>query len=502
MQIWPAIDLRGGKCVRLRQGDYRQETVFGEDPAAMACRWVDAGARQLHLVDLEGARDGSLANRAAIAAILGAVQIPCQLGGGIRDEATIVDLFALGLQRLVIGTQALKRPAWFRDMCRKFPDRLVVGIDARDGRVATDGWLETSQVEATALAQGLAEEPIAGIVYTDIAKDGMMARPESEGDGRDGVRGGRSGHRVRGRDDGRGCPAAGIDGRGGMHYREIAVRRKPDIERRVGSGGTPVAARSTEVSAPGRVACRRPGWPAPRNTITTQHSRQGKQGIPAMAKANIQDIRNLVVCGHGGCGKTTLVDHLLTKTGAVNAHPSVDDGTSICDFDPEEKHHKYTIEAKVVHFEHGGKYFQVIDTPGYPDFIGQTIGAMHGVDTAAIVINAQSGIEVNTRRVFAEAGKAGLGRMIVINKMDAENIDFPALVDVIREMWGNACVLLNVPVGHGASFTGRGQHAQRARRHQRRADRSPRDPRSAAGVDHRSRRGGDGAIFRGHAADR
>jgi elongation factor G len=173
-----------------------------------------------------------------------------------------------------------------------------------------------------------------------------------------------------------------------------------------------------------------------------------------MAKANIQDIRNLVLCGHGGCGKTTLVDHLLTTIGAVNAHPSVDDGTSICDFDPEEKHHKYTIEAKVVHFEHGGKFFQVIDTPGYPDFIGQTIGAMHGVDTAAIVINAQAGIEVNTRRVFAEAGKAGLGRMIVINKMDAENIDFPALVDVIREMWGNACVLLNVPIGHGASFTG------------------------------------------------
>jgi elongation factor G len=173
-----------------------------------------------------------------------------------------------------------------------------------------------------------------------------------------------------------------------------------------------------------------------------------------MAKANIQDIRNLVVCGHGGCGKTTLVDYLLTKTGAVNAHPSVDEGTSICDFDPEEKHHKYTIEAKVVHFEHGGKHFRVLDTPGYPDFIGQTIGAMHGVDTAAIVINAQAGIEVNTRRVFAEAGKAGLGRMIVINKMDTENIDFPALVAGIREMWGSACVLLNVPIGHGATFAG------------------------------------------------
>ena len=108
----------------------------------------------------------------------------------------------------------------------------------------------------------------------------------------------------------------------------------------------------------------------------------------------------------------------------------------------------------MVHFDHGGKHFHVIDTPGYPDFIGQTIGAMRGVDTAAIVINAQSGIEVNTRRVFAEAEKAGLGRMIVINKMDAENIDFPALVDSIQELFGTGCVLLNVPLGHGADFRG------------------------------------------------
>ncbi|MHB0955293.1 MAG: 1-(5-phosphoribosyl)-5-[(5-phosphoribosylamino)methylideneamino]imidazole-4-carboxamide isomerase [Pirellulaceae bacterium] len=177
MQIWPAIDLRGGKCVRLRQGDYRQETVFGDDPVAIACRWRDSGARQLHLVDLEGARDGTLANRTTVAAILAAVTIPCQLGGGIRDEATIADLLALGLQRLVIGTQALKQPDWFRRMCHKFPGRLVVGLDARNGFVATDGWLETSQVEATTWARALADEPIAGLVYTDIAKDGMMEGP-------------------------------------------------------------------------------------------------------------------------------------------------------------------------------------------------------------------------------------------------------------------------------------------------------------------------------------
>ena len=177
MQIWPAIDLRDGKCVRLRQGDYRQETVFGDDPAAMACRWVDQGAQQLHLVDLDGARTGHLANRSAIASIVAAVGVPCQLGGGIRDEETIAQLLQLGLQRLVVGTQALKDPAWFREMCHKFPHQLVAGIDARGGRVATDGWLQTSEFEATQWAIDLSRQPIAAIVYTDIAKDGMMEGP-------------------------------------------------------------------------------------------------------------------------------------------------------------------------------------------------------------------------------------------------------------------------------------------------------------------------------------
>ena len=173
-----------------------------------------------------------------------------------------------------------------------------------------------------------------------------------------------------------------------------------------------------------------------------------------MAKVKVEDIRNVAICGHGSSGKTTLVDKMLVKTGAVNAQPSVDEGTSICDFDPEEKHHNYSIESTVVHFSHAGKHFNFIDTPGYPDFIGQTIGAMHGVDTALIAVDAHSGIEVNTRRVFNEAGKAGLGRMIVISKMDGENIDFPALIDSIRELWGNQCVLLNVPRGQGSDFRG------------------------------------------------
>jgi len=173
-----------------------------------------------------------------------------------------------------------------------------------------------------------------------------------------------------------------------------------------------------------------------------------------MVKTKVEDIHNVALCGHGSSGKTTLVDRMLVETDSVNAQPSVDDGTSICDFDPEEKTHKYTIEASATHFRHGGKQFHVIDTPGYPDFIGQAIGALRGVDTAAVVINAQAGIEVNTRRVFEEAGKANVGRIIVINKMDADNIDFPALIDSIKELWGTACVLLNVPVGHGAEFRG------------------------------------------------
>jgi phosphoribosylformimino-5-aminoimidazole carboxamide ribotide isomerase len=176
MDIYPAIDLRGGKCVRLRQGDYNQETVFG-DPAEMARRWVDQGAAWLHLVDLDGARDGTLANRAAIQAILAAVESPCQLGGGVRDEATIHELLELGVTRLVVGTRAIKEPDWFAEMCRIFPGQLILGIDARDGLAATDGWLETSRTPAVDLARRFAELPLAAIVYTDIAKDGMMAGP-------------------------------------------------------------------------------------------------------------------------------------------------------------------------------------------------------------------------------------------------------------------------------------------------------------------------------------
>jgi phosphoribosylformimino-5-aminoimidazole carboxamide ribotide isomerase len=177
MQIWPAIDLRGGKCVRLRQGDYEQETVFADDPAAVALQFVEQGAEHLHVVDLEGAREGLPINLPSVQEILATIDIECELGGGIRDEQSVIELLDFGLSRLVIGTSALVDPEWFRETSRRFPGRLVLGIDARDGRVATDGWLQTSDVNAIELARQFATEPLAAIIYTDIATDGMLRGP-------------------------------------------------------------------------------------------------------------------------------------------------------------------------------------------------------------------------------------------------------------------------------------------------------------------------------------
>ena len=146
----------------------------------MARHWVELGAECLHLVDLDGARDGTPGNQAAVAAILQAVEVPCELGGGIRSEAIIRQGLEAGLSRLVIGTLALKQPDWFRQMCRLFPHKLVLGIDARGGLVATDGWLQTSSVAAIDLARQFAGEPLAAIIYTDIATDGMLTGPNVE----------------------------------------------------------------------------------------------------------------------------------------------------------------------------------------------------------------------------------------------------------------------------------------------------------------------------------
>ena len=180
MQVIPAIDLRGGRCVRLRQGDYDRETVFGDDPAAMAGRWESEGASRIHLVDLDGAKAGRPVNVEAVRAILGRVKVPCQLGGGVRDEATILAWLDAGLDRVIVGTQALRDPAWFRSMATRHPGRLILGLDAKAGRVATAGWLDVSSVEATDLAQQFDDLPLAGVIYTDIARDGMLEGPNLE----------------------------------------------------------------------------------------------------------------------------------------------------------------------------------------------------------------------------------------------------------------------------------------------------------------------------------
>lgn len=182
MELWPAIDLLGGKCVRLQQGDYERETVFGEDPVAIAQQWRDQGAEYLHLVDLDGAKSGNLVNEAVIRRIAQAMDIPVQLGGGVRDESTIIRLLSLGLKRLVLGTAALKNQDWFVAMCDKYPRHLVLGIDARNGMVATEGWLSTSTTPAVELATDLElrTSNMAAIVYTDIARDGMLTGPNYE----------------------------------------------------------------------------------------------------------------------------------------------------------------------------------------------------------------------------------------------------------------------------------------------------------------------------------
>ncbi|MDO4575586.1 MAG: elongation factor G [Planctomycetia bacterium] len=173
-----------------------------------------------------------------------------------------------------------------------------------------------------------------------------------------------------------------------------------------------------------------------------------------MAKYPVENIRNIALCGHCGAGKTTMLDKILHDQGVVNHNGTVDGGNSYCDFDDEEKAHKYTIETKLTHFDYKGKLFNLLDTPGYPDFIGQTIGAIHGVDNVAVFVNAQSGIEVNTRRVFNAAGKAGLGRFVILNKMDGDNIKFDELLKQIKDVFGSECFLMNVPLGVGSKFHG------------------------------------------------
>ena len=175
MLIIPAIDLKDGQCVRLRQGQMSDSTVFSDDPVATAQRWVDAGCRRLHLVDLNGAFAGEPVNGEAVTAIAAAFpKLPIQIGGGIRSLDTIEHYLAAGVTYVIIGTQAVREPAFVEEACRAHPGRIIVGLDARDGRVATDGWAEVTALQATDLARRFADAGVSAIVYTDIARDGMM----------------------------------------------------------------------------------------------------------------------------------------------------------------------------------------------------------------------------------------------------------------------------------------------------------------------------------------
>ncbi|URD52271.1 1-(5-phosphoribosyl)-5-[(5-phosphoribosylamino)methylideneamino]imidazole-4-carboxamide isomerase [Chroococcidiopsis sp. CCNUC1] len=177
MNLFPAIDLLEGRCVRLYQGDYDRSQVFHDNPADVAQQWTSQGATWLHVVDLDGAKAGKPVNLEAIAAIVEAVSVPIQVGGGLRDRASVAQLLELGVQRVILGTVAVEQPQLVASLCQEFPGRIVVGIDARNGKVATRGWLETSEVLAADLAQRMQQLGAAAIIYTDIHRDGTLAGP-------------------------------------------------------------------------------------------------------------------------------------------------------------------------------------------------------------------------------------------------------------------------------------------------------------------------------------
>ena len=175
MIVIPAIDLKDGKCVRLRQGKMNEQTVFSDDPVAMAKRWVEAGARRLHIVDLDGAQSGDPVNASVIESIVAACpDVPIQVGGGIRHEDTIQAYLDCGVRYVILGTKAVNAPHFVGDVCAEFPGHIIVGLDAREGKVAIDGWSKLSGHDVLDLAQRYQNDGVEAIVYTDIGRDGMM----------------------------------------------------------------------------------------------------------------------------------------------------------------------------------------------------------------------------------------------------------------------------------------------------------------------------------------
>lgn len=180
MEVIPAIDLRGGKCVRLYQGDYSQETVFSADPAGIALHWQSLGAPKLHLVDLDGAARGELCHLSIISEMAKVVKIPVQVGGGIRQLETIEQLLEIGVERVVLGTAAVENPGLVEEACQRFGEAIIVGIDARDGYVCTQGWQKKTSVTAAELVQEMATLGVKRFIYTDITRDGTLTQPNFE----------------------------------------------------------------------------------------------------------------------------------------------------------------------------------------------------------------------------------------------------------------------------------------------------------------------------------
>ncbi len=180
MELIPAIDLKDGRCVRLFQGDFAQTTVYSDDPVATACRWVEQGATRLHVVDLDGARTGRPTNIDAVLSIVRAVDVPVQLGGGLRREEDVGAALSLGVERVILGTAAVEQADLVARLGARFGDRLIVGVDARDGRVATAGWTATADVRAVDLVRHMADLGIQRVIYTDISRDGTLTEPNFE----------------------------------------------------------------------------------------------------------------------------------------------------------------------------------------------------------------------------------------------------------------------------------------------------------------------------------
>ena len=423
MQVIPAIDLRGGFCVRLRQGDYDRETVFGDDPAAMAAHWEAEGATLIHLVDLDGAKAGRPVNIEAVRRSSTASEFRASSAAVSATRRRSPPGSMPGIERVIVGTQALRDPAWFRSMAENYPGRLHPRArrPRRAGRHA--GWLEVSTVEATTLAGQFDDLPWPA-----------SSTPTSRATARS------RGRTWPPRGAGRACQDPVIASGG--------VGRLEDLERLARACQSPAASSAVlcmkDVPARRRHRTRRGGCLARRLQVNgprddrpspSQHDASrldsslaaqppNRRGDAMTTTYHIADIRNIALAGHGASGKTTLP----TPCSSRPAPPTRDRSTTAPapPTSTTRKNAGISPSTATSHLAWNGKQIHLIDSPGYPDFIGNALSALAAVENVVVTVSGPSGIEVNTRRIFQEASRLGLGRIIAITKMDAENVDYLA----------------------------------------------------------------------------